>query len=131
MSDDLKLQYQESNGKWYDCDDRTEYFLELCEKNNGVNEKGEIVPAFRATRLLTHDEVVKALQSGEILRNDKEDWYSKCRSYAVIEARIAARQPSPEPEMVKCSCGHTIEAGLVMVASLGTACPDCYDRLSD
>lgn len=34
-------------------------------------------------------------------------------------------------EMVKCSCGHTIPKSCVMCASIGSSCPDCYDRMSD
>lgn len=42
------------------------------------------------------------------------------------------KSPSKPPEMqfVKCSCGHTIPSGLVMSASMGSSCPDCYDRMS-
>jgi hypothetical protein len=41
-------------------------------------------------------------------------------------------QPAPKVKrMVKCACGHTVPASLVMSASLGTSCPDCYDRMSD
>lgn len=36
-----------------------------------------------------------------------------------------------EVEMVRCNCGHTVPRNLVMSASRGTACPDCYDRMSD
>jgi hypothetical protein len=39
--------------------------------------------------------------------------------------------PAPAPEMVRASCGHTVPRTVVMSASLGTACPDCYDRLED
>ena len=31
----------------------------------------------------------------------------------------------------KCDCGHIVEQILVMSASRGTACPDCYDRMSN
>jgi len=30
----------------------------------------------------------------------------------------------------KCDCGCTVPASLVMSASLGSACPDCYDKMS-
>lgn len=33
--------------------------------------------------------------------------------------------------MVLCSCGHEVPSSQVMNASRGTACPDCYDRMSD
>lgn len=46
-----------------------------------------------------------------------------------IEAEIL--QPAAREKMIRCSCGHTIPASLVMGASLGSCCPDCYDRMSD
>ena len=33
--------------------------------------------------------------------------------------------------MTRCSCGHTVPSSVVMTASRGTACPDCYDDMSD
>lgn len=41
------------------------------------------------------------------------------------------RQPKPQPALVRCNCGHSVPASQVMNASMGTACPDCYDRMSD
>ena len=38
-------------------------------------------------------------------------------------------QPTP-PATVKCDCGHVVPRAWVMSASLGTSCPDCYDRMS-
>jgi len=35
-----------------------------------------------------------------------------------------------ETEVVLCDCGHIVEKILVMHASSGTSCPDCYDRMS-
>jgi len=35
------------------------------------------------------------------------------------------------PVMKKCSCGHVVDAHLVMSTSSGTSCPDCYDRMSE
>lgn len=35
-----------------------------------------------------------------------------------------------EPELVACDCGHSVPAIHRMSASTGTACPDCYDRMS-
>ena len=58
-----KLQQQLSNGTWSDVDDRTEEFLNLCEKNNDINR----------------DEVLNALSAGKKLRNNAADWYSNCR----------------------------------------------------
>jgi hypothetical protein len=55
---------------------------------------------------------------------------------AAIEARVAAgpakrvSEPTPQRATVRCACGHTVPAGQVMNASLGTTCPECYDRMS-
>ena len=44
--------------------------------------------------------------------------------------KILLSQTRPS-KLVKCSCGHTIPEELVMTASLGSACPDCFDKMSD
>ena len=109
MIDETKtLQYQLSNGNWINCDDRTDEFYEYCENATGK----------------TRPEIVSALEAGKTVRNDTCDWYSNCRD-----------KPAPRPvaqvEMVKCSCGHSVPREAVMSASMGTSCPDCYDRMSD
>ena len=134
---EIKLQYQLSNGSWVPADgrpeyaDRTEEFLARCERNNGPDADGQIVPRFHATRDLTRDEVIAALQAGKTLSNDPADWYSNCRSGALVEAAMAARRARQKPvEMVRCDCGHSVPRHLAMSASLGTACAECYDRMS-
>lgn len=48
------------------------------------------------------------------------------------DAIIRRPEPSrPTTEYVRCACGHEVARSLVMAASLGTSCPDCYDRMSD
>jgi hypothetical protein len=34
-------------------------------------------------------------------------------------------------KLVLCDCGHAVPRSWVMQSSRGTACPDCYDELSD
>ncbi len=127
----MRIQYQLSNGAWMNCGERTEKFLTLCETFNGVDADGKIVPAFRAVRLLSRDEVIAALATGRELRNDAADWYSKCRDGETVERIMAARRAAAPPvKMVKCSCGHTVPSGSVMSASMGSSCPDCYDKMS-
>ena len=47
-----------------------------------------------------------------------------------IIAMLAAPQPERKPPALTfCDCGHYTE--WPMTASLGTSCPDCYDRMSD
>lgn len=117
----MKLQYQLSNGNWVNCNDREEEFLSRCEEFNTVGN-----------RQMTRAEVIENLKSGKELRNDSWDWYSNCRSGTAHEKMRAARIAAmPIVEMVKCSCGHTIAKSLVMSASMGSSCCDCYDRMSD
>ena len=33
-------------------------------------------------------------------------------------------------DYVMCDCGHEVLQSLKMCASLGTSCPDCYDKMS-
>ena len=133
----MKIQHQNSMGIWMDCKGRTEQFLALCEKNNGMDATGKIVPAFRQTRPLTRDEVIAALTSGITLRNDPADWYSRCREGEIYERKIAERAAAQiaardYPEGCKLNCGHIVYyKGNVMIASRGSSCADCYDRMSE
>lgn len=46
------------------------------------------------------------------------------------ELEASRLQPIQKQKYVLCDCGHTVPASWVMWASLGTACPDCYDKMS-
>jgi hypothetical protein len=62
-------------------------------------------------------EAFMALQAEEALR--------------VSEVAVAKLVPiAVQVSMVKCSCGHTVSSTMVMSASMGSSCPDCYDRMS-
>jgi hypothetical protein len=51
---------------------------------------------------------------------------------ATVEAAPApVAIATPAVKQVKCRCGHTVPQTLVMSASLGSSCPDCYDRMSN
>lgn len=48
-----------------------------------------------------------------------------------IASQLEAERLQPTPRAtVKCDCGHVVPRAWVMSASLGTSCPDCYDRMS-
>ena len=50
-------------------------------------------------------------------------------SNAEIIAMLTAPTPArPQPKLTRCDCGHYTEHP--MSASLGSSCPDCYDRMS-
>ena len=51
----------------------------------------------------------------------------------ILKATLSA---PPEVETIRedtvpCSCGHHVSKSLVMSASFGTSCPECYDRMSE
>ena len=48
----------------------------------------------------------------------------------IVAQRIAYAN-APAPELVQCACGHRVPRSQVMHASMGTSCPDCYDKMSD
>ena len=136
----MRLQYQLSNGNWMDCArmdgdreiDRTEEMLARCEEFNGFGADGMPCPISVATRPMVRADVLAALADGLELRNDNADWYSNVRDGDVAEAREAARRAARRPvAMRKCACGHTVPAALVMSASMGSSCADCYDRMSN
>ena len=61
-----------------------------------------------------------------------DHWLTKtAEEHAKIVATREARKNAPKPEMIKCSCGHSVPRGSVMSASMGSSCPDCYDRMSE
>ncbi len=68
-------------------------------------------------------EVIEELFQAEV--------YAVEKSKQTAHANIDAAPIRVLPEMVACDCGHECGAAMVMSASLGTSCPDCYDTLSD
>lgn len=67
------------------------------------------------------------LEYGQPVRWRQSPNYYYDHSYGVIRRRWSA----PAIQLVRCACGHSVPASQVMNASLGTSCPDCYDRMSD
>ena len=76
----------------------------------------------------TEAEIIAALESGAAIpwRDSPNYYYDHGTGY--IRRK---RSPRPSVQLVRCDCGHSVEPLLVMNASLGTSCPDCYDRMSD
>ena len=125
--ENMKLQYQMDNGRWSNCQDRFDYFVGMAvDESIRLNKfNPDKYPA------LSREEIITKLQCGETVRFGT-DWSNELRDAvaydAKMEAKLAARKPV---EMVKCDCGHTIPRISVMSASMGTSCPDCYDRMSN
>jgi hypothetical protein len=75
----------------------------------------------------SRENVIAALEAGRGLRWCESSNFYYDHSYGLIGRKRSAAQT----ETVRCTCGHTVPRAQVMQASLGTACPDCYDRMSD
>jgi len=48
-----------------------------------------------------------------------------------IESKKEVLNESKEKKVVLCDCGHEVEKVLVMSASFGSCCADCYDDMID
>lgn len=125
--ENLKLQYQVSNGTWYNCQERIAGFFKMAI--NDSIRMNEFNP--EKFFVLNETEIVKKLSAGSEVRIGT-DWNDNIRSLVAVEKIVAERQAKIKPEIMrKCNCGHTIPSNQVMSASMGTSCPDCYDRMSE
>lgn len=74
----------------------------------------------------TREEIVALLELGKAVR-----WCQSANFYYDHSYGKLGRKRTAQPvTMVRCDCGHTVPQGESMSASLGTSCPDCYDRMS-
>ncbi len=82
------------------------------------------------------DDTVIAQREGQewLAGEDCIGWASHVATFTKLgvcsKVRAVISKPEPKPNLVKCDCGHTVERMLVMSASMGSSCPDCYDRMS-
>ena len=71
--------------------------------------------------------------------SDVDEWAIRYYSFVDAEdadpsnediiAMLTAEAPArPKPQMTLCDCGHYTESP--MSASMGSSCPNCYDRMS-
>ena len=102
-----------------------------------VNDLINAVNAGTITAEQAADIASKNYRFAAAVRNFSPSTPEQFAGYRPILAAMTTRQtaaaaaPRPAVEMVRCSCGHSVPAVQVMRASLGSACPDCYDRMSD
>jgi hypothetical protein len=85
------------------------------------------IEAAATLKQTTIDEIKILLTNGHEVAYDETSNYYYTHDMKRIRVRPA---PRPQPIMVKCSCGHTIPKTSVMSASMGSSCPNCYDRMS-
>lgn len=113
----MKLQRKLGSNSWTDVNEN--FISKVVEFEKELSEGYLGRP-----RLTTTEEVLGRLANGEELRFDT-DWNDKIRDTDAITTN------KPVIEIVKCACGHSISKNLVMAASSGSSCPNCFDRMSD
>ena len=101
----MQIQRQSEGGKWSN-EDRVEMFI--------------------AKAIELNPQAIELLEAGKDVRWDKNYWYAKIRM-----ARPVVEKPAKMQEWVQCDCGDVVLSHLVMNASRGTSCPDCYDAMSN
>lgn len=89
-----------------------------------IERESWYAPRHNRTPMATHAEIAAFLAAGNDLQYG-DDWYQ------VLRAKTEASAPAQTiVALVHCDCGHSVHPVSVMWASLGTSCPDCYDKLS-
>ena len=80
----------------------------------------------------TEEEILSILRQGNEVKYSFDFWYAIIRDADMAEQRTAEKKikmAAQQNQEVLCDCGHY--ALFPMNASLGTSCPDCYDKMSD
>lgn len=113
------------------------YGLEIsCYKTGNISYAtldGEKISNSECRRLLSkfdklwYDNVTRTFESKGMDRETHEILVEAIMRH--IQETARPEQPGDE-DLVRCSCGHSVPRISVMQASLGTSCPDCYDRMS-
>jgi len=75
----------------------------------------------------TREQIIAILESGGSVKWCKSPNFYYDHSFGVIGTKRSAKPV----KMVQCDCGHSVPEGQRMHASLGTSCPECYDRMSN
>lgn len=112
----MKFQCMLGNGRWAD-ENRIDYFVTKAVERDAIFAMNENRPQ------MTADDVLSAITAGKELPYGT-DWYAFIRDADAVQPKKVV-----EVKLIKCDCGHS--TAHPMRASLGTSCPDCYDRMSD
>lgn len=95
-------------------------------------EDSGIARYFHGAGLFLRDGVAQALANAPKLprENDVIEFTEEDVERVAQMIREARAKQEATRQMVRCDCGHTVPRNLVMSASRGTSCPDCYDSMS-
>lgn len=121
----MAMQKRLSNGSWIDIDEeREDYFIALV-----LERDPWYAPRVNRAPMTTPDEVRQYLATGKTISYDS-DWYAKIRDGKAAKSAALKRKLTQTPVAEKlCDCGHT--SAHPMNTARGTACPACYDEMSE
>ena len=72
------------------------------------------------------EQIIAILESGHSVKwCESPNFY-----YDHSSGGMGGTRTAPPVVMVQCDCGHLVPKGQRISTSLGTSCPDCYDRMS-
>lgn len=120
----MNAQYEMSSG----------YVGAMGENWNPVDEATAMEAIDRATAFLhypSRDDLVRLLNDGRGLSAKTGKQSPNYYYDHGMEKIRAIRHETPKSDLVRCSCGHTVPRSQVMGASMGSSCPNCYDRMSE
>jgi hypothetical protein len=125
----MRLQEMIYNGDWSNVDGNINPYLDAAIEF----DRNRVAITGKEPMFITRQDVLdymtahptKSVKCGT-------NWYSEIRDGEAEEKYYAEKKVARNAEpLVECSCGHSVPKIQVMHASRGTACPDCYDRMSD
>jgi len=114
----ITIQRQECDGKWTD-ETRINEFIDRV-----VADELRVAGFIEDYAPRNRNQVIEALQNGQTLKYDL-DWYANIRQTP------QSQNSNNHPALIVCDCGHSVRKEMVMAASMGTSCTNCYDRMSD
>ena len=107
-------------------------YIKNCEKNRVTPLSDEVIKQnsysweYGDWTGYTETEIIERQTHTSYYHNQEHAWKPFAQKMQEIRD-----EEYEEPELVTCMCGHSVEKILVMNASLGTTCPECYDKWSD
>ncbi len=114
----MPYEYQLSNGSWIPASEEA-----LGRMLDRALEMETLVAARQQREpVTTREGILSLLDAGKMIRTGT-DWYDNLRAPSPPRTRA-------KPNLVRCDCGHECDRILVMFASTGSSCPDCYDAMS-
>jgi len=108
--------------------------------NKMINARfiNELFPMIDSDSITATEAAQFVLDKGWDLKSFSPQGNAEMAYWDILDAykNIKASEKPAAPDaastnLVTCSCGCEVPRAFVMNSSMGTSCPDCYDRMSD